>query len=86
MIVECVRCPVRGQRCGECAVTVLLVPRLADQVAAIRPLTSELALDAEERRAVSMFVGAGLVNTRAAAGLRACRETRLRREPVCDVG
>ena len=86
MIVECVGCPVQGQRCGECAVTVLLVPRLGDQVAAVGPLTTGLALDAEERRAVSVFVGAGLVNTRAAAGLRARREPWLRREPVCDVG
>ena len=63
MIVDCMRCPVRGQRCDDCVVTVVFASGLA-----------ELLLDAAENRAVSMFVGAGLVNAGAVAGLRACRE------------
>lgn len=63
MIVDCMRCPVRGQRCDDCVVTVVFASGLA-----------ELLLDAAENRAVSMFVGAGLVNAGAVAGLRARRE------------
>lgn len=63
MIVDCISCPVRGQRCDDCVVTVLLATGSA-----------ELKLDAAERRAVSMLVGAGLVDAGAVAGLRAHRE------------
>jgi len=63
MIVDCITCPVRGQRCDDCVVTMLLAPESA-----------ELPLDAAESRAVSLFVGAGLVSAVTASGLRARRE------------
>jgi len=63
MIVDCVTCPVRGQRCDDCAVMALFAPG-----------SSELPLDAAESRAVAVFVGAGLVSVETAAGLHARRE------------
>jgi hypothetical protein len=75
MIVDCMTCPVRGQRCDDCVVTVLLASGSA-----------ELALDAAENRAVSIFVGVGLVNAGAAAGLRARRESVEQWGAVSDVG
>ena len=63
MIVDCMTCPVRGQRCDGCVVTVLLSPGSA-----------ELPLDAAERRAVSMLVGAGLASAEIAGALFARRE------------
>ena len=75
MIVDCMTCPVRGQRCGDCAVTVLLAPGSAEHPSAAGPaLSTELLLDAAESRVVSMFVGAGMVNAGAAAALRGRRE------------
>jgi hypothetical protein len=65
MIVDCMTCPVRGQRCDDCVVTVLLAPGSA-----------ELPLDAAERRAVSTLVGAGLASVETAAGLFARNEPR----------
>jgi len=62
MIVDCMTCPVRGERCDDCVVTMLLAPG---------PV--ELPLDAVESRAVSVLVGAGLVSAESAAGLRAIR-------------
>ncbi len=64
MIVDCMTCPVRGQRCDDCVVTVLLAPR-----------SLELPLDAAESRTVLMFVGAGLVSPDTSADLRARRES-----------
>ena len=82
MIVECMTCPVRGQRCDDCAVTVLLAPGSAERAAPHEfpsstrfQLSTELPLDGAENRVVSMFVGAGLVNADAVAGLRARRVT-----------
>jgi hypothetical protein len=75
MIVDCMSCPVRGQRCDDCAVTVLLACGSA-----------ELLLDAAENRAVSMLVGAGLVSAGAAAGLLARREIVEHWRSVRDVG
>jgi len=86
MIVECLTCPVRGQRCGDCAVTVLLTPRSADLTVPTMPVPVEVALDAAERRAVSMFVGAGLVSGRVAAGLRARCEIEQGWGTVRDAG
>ena len=63
MIVDCVTCPVRGQRCDDCVVMVLFAPG-----------SSELPLDAAENKAVAMFVGASLVSAETAVGLRARRE------------
>lgn len=75
MIVDCMRCPVRGQRCDDCVVTVVFASGLA-----------ELLLDAAENRAVSMFVSAGLVNAGAVARLRARRESVQHSVTVRDVG
>lgn len=95
MIVECLTCPVRGHRCDDCVVTVLLgqpgpgllAPGPATLTSPVeRTLTTELLLDAAENRAVSMFVGAGLVNAETAAGLHAIRETVGRRGAVRAVG
>ncbi len=63
MIVDCTTCPVRGQRCDDCVVTVLLAPA-----------SGELPLDAAERKVVSTFVNAGLASVEAAAGLFARHE------------
>lgn len=63
MIVDCMTCPVRGQRCEDCVVTSLLTPG-----------SVELPLDAAENRAVALFVGAGLVSAQTAVGLHARRE------------
>jgi len=68
MIVDCMACPVRGERCDGCVVTVLLEPGSA-----------ELPLDASERRAVSILVGAGLADVETTRGLFA------RREPMTSV-
>ena len=51
MIVDCMSCPVRGTRCDDCVVSVLLS-------------SAELPLDPAERQAVSVLVGAGLVRRR----------------------
>jgi hypothetical protein len=60
MFMDCMACPVRGQRCDGCVVTALL------------PLASSaLPLDAAESSAVSMLVGVGLVRADAAANLHA---------------
>lgn len=63
MIVDCMSCPVRGQRCDVCVVTVLLAPGSA-----------ELPLDPAERKVVSMFVSAGLTSAETATALVARRE------------
>ena len=60
LVVDCDSCPVAGHGCADCAVRVLLE----------RPL-SGLRLDAVERRAVDVFVGAGLVSASEAARLTA---------------
>ena len=69
MIVDCMTCPVRGQRCDDCAIMALRAPGWAEH------LSTELHLDAAENRAVSMFVGAGLVSAGAVGRLRARRES-----------
>jgi len=63
MIVDCMNCQIRGQRCDDCVVTALFAPASA-----------ELPLDAAERRAIATFVGAGLVSAQTATELRARRE------------
>jgi hypothetical protein len=64
MIVDCMTCPVRGRRCDDCVVTMLVAPGSA-----------QLPLDPAESRAVSMFVEAGLVSVESAVGLFARRES-----------
>ena len=92
MIVDCMTCPVRGQRCEECAITALRAPGWAEHLASaeLQPstehLSTELQLDAAENRVVSMFVGAGLVNAGAAATLSARRERAQYWRSVRDVG
>lgn len=71
MIVDCMMCPVRGQRCDDCVVTVLR-SRAPDDGASG---SAELHLDAAEKKVVSMFVGAGLVSARTVSTLHARRES-----------
>jgi len=80
MIVDCMTCPVRGQRCDDCAIMALRAPGWAEH------LSTELHLDAAENRAVSMFVGAGLVSAGAVGRLRARRESVQHWGGVRDVG
>ena len=70
MIVDCVTCPVRGQRCDSCVVMALFAPASFE----VSLDAAEVSLDAAENRAVALFVGAGLVSVETAAGLRARRE------------
>jgi len=86
MIVDCLTCPVRGQRCEGCAVAVLGAPWTAEELRSSGERASsetpsasfaEVQLDAAESRVVSLFVVAGLVQAEAVATLRALRETEL---------
>lgn len=99
MIVDCTTCPVRGQRCDDCAVMALGGSGSAGHQISLRPqaspqlslptesqLRADLQLDAAERRAVSLFVGAGLVNPGSVAVLRARRESAQPWGTVLDVG
>ncbi len=87
MIVDCMTCPVRGQNCDDCAVTVLRAPGSAGRLSPWDLRLSEgLELDAAESRVVSIFVGAGLVDPGAVATLRAHRDNVLDREAVRNVG
>lgn len=61
MLIECARCPVRGRACDTCMVTALLSS--APEAPATVPL------DRAERRAIDIFVGAGLVRPEATTGL-----------------
>jgi hypothetical protein len=72
MIVDCVTCPVRGQRCDDCVVMALFAPG-----------SSELPLDTTESTVVAMFVRAGLLSAETSAGLCAHREPW---EPISAVG
>jgi hypothetical protein len=81
MIVDCMTCPVRGQRCDDCAVTVLRALGEDEDLA-----SAELQLDAAENSVVSIFVSAGLVNPGAAARLRARPEKVQRWGTVRHVG
>jgi len=64
MTVECRTCPVRELHCADCMVPVLL-----DLTAP--PMRFDLALDPEERAAVTRLVEAGLVAPETAARARA---------------
>lgn len=48
--IDCDTCPVKGLHCDECVMTAFLAIE-----------SGELPLDAVERRAVSVFAGAGLI-------------------------
>ncbi|MBK8469602.1 MAG: hypothetical protein IPL45_07420 [Actinomycetales bacterium] len=68
MIVDCASCPVRGHRCGECVVTAL--ENMACGPTQVHD-PEGLPLEAAERRAVSLFVAAGLLERSYAATLTA---------------
>jgi len=77
MVIDCQTCPVRHVRCDDCLVTALgpAPARPLSDVSVRRPREDdELPLDAAERRAVGMFVRAGLVDPEHAALLTARRE------------
>jgi hypothetical protein len=93
MILDCMTCPVRGQRCDDCVVTALCAPRPAEHLATAelrastgRAPSVELSLDAAEHKVVSMFVGAGLVKAEAVARLHARPESGQGWASVRDVG
>jgi hypothetical protein len=76
MIVDCMTCPVRGQRCDGCVVTALRALGSAGHFSdAGFDLSTELPLDSAEDRVVAMFLGVGLVSAGAAARFRARRES-----------
>jgi hypothetical protein len=88
MIVDCMTCPVRGQGCHDCAVTVLLgLPGSSGFPSGAGPgPLDDLPLDPAEKMVVSLFVGAGLVKAAAAAELRAKRESTQSWGAVRNVG
>ena len=67
MVIDCERCVVRGDACGDCVVGVLLgtpgVPRreAADRRTGRPSGASALQLDAPERRALDALADQGLV-------------------------
>ncbi|MEP6799904.1 MAG: hypothetical protein ABI890_17230 [Lapillicoccus sp.] len=85
MVIDCQTCPVRHVRCDDCIVTALAQTSSLPLVSIRRPgewdgdegeaPDYELALDAAERRAVDLFVRAGLVDAQHAATLTARRES-----------
>lgn len=64
MTVECRTCPVRELHCGDCMVPVLLD-------LAAPSLRVDLALDPQERAAVTRLVHAGLIDAETASRARA---------------
>ena len=67
MVIDCDRCEVRGDACGDCVVGVLLgvpgVPRsVTPDTHGERPSgASALQLDAPERRALDVLADQGLI-------------------------
>lgn len=61
MLLECRTCPVQGEACRDCVVTVLLDG-------------PTVPLDAKEAAVVSAFLAAGLVDADQARELRARRD------------
>jgi hypothetical protein len=67
MLIDCDRCEVRGQACGDCVVGVLLgVPGVGPARGSATPGerpsgASEVHLDAPERRAIDVLADQGLV-------------------------
>jgi len=56
MLIDCGSCTVRGDACADCVVTFLTIPvRPADHGDAV------VDLDAQERRALDVLAGSGLV-------------------------
>ncbi|MFM6848331.1 MAG: hypothetical protein ACKOVB_04415 [Terrabacter sp.] len=82
MLVDCQTCPVRDVHCADCMVTALTEAplRLGTQpggsgfpeaAGAAAPTRGTAPLDRAERRAVSAFLGAGLVTAATANAARA---------------
>lgn len=65
MIIDCDRCEVRGDACGDCVIGVLLgapEPRGADTPQTYPPSGAPIVqLDAPERRALAVLAEQGLV-------------------------
>lgn len=56
MIIDCDRCEVRGAACADCVVTVLLAAP-----AELEPLDAGVEVDEDERAALAVLAGSGLV-------------------------
>ena len=74
MIVTCATCPVRGLRCDDCVVTALATISVGPP--------GERPLDAKERRAVGLFVSAGLLDSGYAATLAPDRDLTAAADPT----
>jgi hypothetical protein len=64
MVIDCDRCEVRGQACGDCVVGVLLgVPGVPQRAAPDAPVErpAPVHLEAPERRALAVLADQGLV-------------------------
>lgn len=58
MIIDCESCEVRGLRCGECVISVLIGPPASGEV----PFGASIVqFDAPERRALDVLAAQGLV-------------------------
>lgn len=64
LTIDCVTCPVRDVRCGDCVVTLWS----ALEASGPGPVAD---LDRDERAAVALLAGAGLVTSASAAAARA---------------
>ncbi len=79
MVIDCQSCPVREIHCADCMVTALGRVHPLDAQPLDAPLPGRptllpepgLPLDAAERRAVDVFVRAGLVDAGSTGSLRA---------------
>lgn len=71
MLVDCQTCPVRDVHCADCMVTALTAIPLRQGDAVGAPDVATAPLDRAERRAVSVFLAAGLLTTASANALRA---------------
>ncbi|WP_062079296.1 hypothetical protein [Demequina globuliformis] len=68
MIIDCDTCEVRGKACGDCVVSFLTIPVRPGARPAPAPRESPtpdtwngVPMDADQRRAVDLFVAGGLV-------------------------
>ena len=68
VVIDCRTCPVREVNCDDCVVTAI------EGLPLVRLGDGELSLDPAERRAVDVFVMAGMVDPTHATTLTARRE------------
>lgn len=62
MVIDCDRCEVRGDACGDCVVGVLLgVPGVPPRAAEAPSHAGAVHLDGSEQRALSVLADQGLV-------------------------